>query len=532
MIVDNEERVRTRIKTLINWQDYDICVISEGADGAEALELLALHHVDILITEIRIPEVDGLSLIRKVSEKYPHIKCIILSGYSDFNYAQQAMHLGANHYLLKSSTTQEILESVLKLVNRIQRRNKQNAKLKLLHKGFNESFPLLKEKVLSKLILSEGISYEHLLNKLKIGGTSFSHPYFGLLRIQTDNINAPQECYDTGDADLLKYALKNISEETLSEVSTCGTFEDQDDIIVILNSPQKLDASQLLPFVIKLNENVRHYLKISISVGISGIDKPVNQLKNAHIQAADALDARIFAGPGKIINYEEEFKTTDSRGIESTYPIELEKLILQSVLSGKESNIKENIMLFQCFLNRERDFKDQVLKFTFNLYFSLYSLCVERNLSTNKIFKQNLNEITLKFTRSNIETIYEEILSIALLVGKQLNEKKSNHKLLESILEFIRQNYHKNISRDKVASEVYITPSYLSVLFKQQLNMSFLEFLHKIRLEKACELLKDSKKRVADIALQVGYNDEKYFFQVFKKYMKMTPKQFRNISNN
>ena len=120
------------------------------------------------------------------------------------------------------------------------------------------------------------------------------------------------------------------------------------------------------------------------------------------------------------------------------------------------------------------------------------------------------------------------MLKTAIQISELLNEKKQSNKLFESILDYIRHHYNKDIHRETVANEVFITPGYLSLLFKQQLKISFLDFLHKVRIEQACILLKDQSKRVADIALQVGYNDEKYFFQVFKKYMGMTPKQFRN----
>ncbi len=530
MIIDDEEHARNGIKSLINWQDYEISVIVEGCDGAEALELLETNHIDILITDIRMPEVDGFKLIKKVNEQYSHVKCIIMSGYNDFNYARQAIKIGANDYLLKPSSKQEILDSVLKLVHQIQVENKQHTHLNQLNKGFRESLPLLKENLLRNLVLSDDNSHEQLLNKLKISGLYFSNPFFSLVKIQIDNFYSHLNFYETYDIEMLKYGLKNISEETLSKVGSCGTFEEQDNIIVILNNAQKFDVSHLLHFVNELKENVEQYLQLSISVGISGLDKPINQLKTAYLQATNALDSKFFEGPGKVIDYEKELKNAES--LESTYPLELEKLILQSVLSREESNIKKNIKFFQLFLNKERSLKDKVVKFTFNLYFSLYHLCIERNLDLHEIFKQDLDYINLKLTRSNIEDIYEELLNTALLISKQLDKKKSTHKLLESALEFIRQNYDKNISRDSVASEVYITPGYLSLLFKQHLNMSFLDFLHKIRIEKACLLLNDPSKRVADIALEVGYNDEKYFFQVFKKYIGMTPKQFRNTSPN
>jgi two-component system response regulator YesN len=116
-------------------------------------------------------------------------------------------------------------------------------------------------------------------------------------------------------------------------------------------------------------------------------------------------------------------------------------------------------------------------------------------------------------------------------VSKQLTTKKNSNKLFENVLNYIKQNYTKNISREDVAREVYITPGYVSLLFKQEMKTSFLDYLHKIRIDTACEKLGDQSLRIGDVAHDVGYGDEKYFYQVFKKYMGMTPNQYRNNLN-
>ncbi|MNJ71281.1 HTH-type transcriptional regulator YesS [compost metagenome] len=113
-------------------------------------------------------------------------------------------------------------------------------------------------------------------------------------------------------------------------------------------------------------------------------------------------------------------------------------------------------------------------------------------------------------------------------MSEQLTTKKNSNKLFESVLSYIKQNYTKNISREDVAREVYITPGYVSLLFKQEMKTSFLDYLHKIRIDEACHKLTDQSLRIGDVAHEVGYSDEKYFFQVFKKYIGMTPNQYRN----
>lgn len=524
MVVDDEEHARTGIKSVIDWNEYGINIVAEACDGAEALELLDELHVDILLADIRMPEIDGLELIEIVNKTYPHIKSIIMSGFEEFDYAKQAMKLGANDYLVKPSRTQEIVDTVLRVTRVIQEEKEQAERLERLKEGFRESLPMVKEKALSKLIASEDASRNKLLNLLAIGGLVFPHRYFGIARIQIDHHQGDQ-ADDTVDFEWKKFSIINICEETFQPLCFCVAFEDQDDLVAILNSEESMDVSQVTTVVQQLKANVKKYLNLSISVALGSIDKTINQLHNANLHATHALDSRFFMGSGKVLNYEE---LPEEEPRESSYPIELEELIIQAISAGDHKKLTECIQLFRQILHSEITFKDRVLKPTFALFFALYRFCIEKGLEVDDIFGQNLNTFVQKFTRSDLDSIYSELLEIALSISKKFNEKKQNNQLLESAIDFIRENYNKDINRETVANAVYITPGYLSLLFKQHMKMNFLDYLHKVRMEQACELLKNPGLRIADIALNVGYNDEKYFFQVFKKYIGMTPKQYRN----
>ncbi|MBB3112371.1 two-component system response regulator YesN [Paenibacillus phyllosphaerae] len=527
MIVDDEERARYGVRTLIDWQEHGIRIVAEARDGVEALELLKEHQVDIVLTDIRMPEMDGLRLIEYLREHYPHIKSIIMSGYDDFNYAKKALTLGASDYLLKPSRRQEILGTVLKLTEEIYAANKQRMVMERLTAGFRESLPLLKDNALSRLVVAEDVPYGKLLGTLELSGLSFPEPYFGIGRIQIDQDAAKQSEYSTFENELLKYGLKNIAEETLSVAGTCAAFEDQDDIVVILNCDREQEVAHILPHMEQLRDNAKHYLKLSVSIAIGRVDKKIDQLRTTFLTATSALDTQFFMGPGKIINYEE---LLDVEPAESTYPIELEKMILHAVLTGEAATIRSNIELFRQTLLGEKHSKDLVMKFSFSLYFALYRLCIDKDLNVNDFFGHQLEEMTHKLAKSNVEHIHNELLQTALRIGEQLNDRKQGNKLLDNVLNYIRANYNQDINREIIANEVFITPGYVSSLFKQHLKMSFLDFLHQVRIEHACEFLKDPSRRIMDIAFEVGYSDEKYFFQVFKRYTGMTPKQFRNTT--
>ncbi|MGN7759914.1 response regulator [Paenibacillus sp. 22594] len=139
MIVDDEERAGEGIRTLLNWQSLGITIIAEAHDGAQALEQLCKFHVDILITDVRMPQIDGLTLIGKVRDTYPHIKSVIISGYNNFPYIQKAITLGVSDYLLKPSSRQEISDTILNIIAEIEYERRQADDFNRFKRGFREN---------------------------------------------------------------------------------------------------------------------------------------------------------------------------------------------------------------------------------------------------------------------------------------------------------------------------------------------------------------------------------------------------------
>ncbi|WNS44151.1 response regulator [Paenibacillus sp. MMS20-IR301] len=525
IIVDDEERARVGIRTLIDWQAHGISIVAEARDGQEALEILSSHPVDIMLTDIRMPQMDGLELISAVSAKYPHIKSVIMSGYDDFAYAQKAIRVGASNYLLKPSRRQEILNTILAITEQIRSEKLEITSLEHLRQGFRESLPLLKEKTLSQLILTESSSYSRLLANLKMNNLVFPYMMYGVILLRIDNFQQLHQKYLHEDTELLKYGLKNICEESLPESIVCTAFEHQDDIVLVLNTDDLLDHEELSGYIRIIQDNIASYLKFTVSAGIGSLDHNIQHLRRSFLEASQALNTRNYTGTGKIVEFSGEF---DDESSQSSYPLHEEQEVLKAVRSGSSEEITEMLSLFNVALQPETVSRDQVIKSSFALFFALYKLCIENNVNVNKVFGQNLTELIHVLSRSSLDNIFQSLLETALRVSEHLSSKKNSNKLLESAKLYIEQNYMKDINREIVAREIYITPGYLSLLFKQQLKISFTDYLHKVRIERACLLFKDPGMRIEDIALQSGYNDTKYFYQVFKKYKGITPNQFRS----
>lgn len=526
MLVDDEERARHGIRTLIDWETHGIRICGEARDGEEALQLLKNVHADILMTDIRMPVMDGLELIERVAEQYPSVRRIIMSGYDDFGYARKALAFGACEYLLKPSRTQEILEAVLKQAEAVREERNREELSEQLAAGFRESFPLLKERTLSRLILSSSPPYERLLSNLRLNGVAFPYHLFGVLVLEIDNFHSLQQRYSSEDIELFKYALKNIAEETLTPKLHCATFEHEDHIVVIVNTGELADSADLILWAETLQANVASHLKFSASVGIGSLEPGVAHLHVSYKQAIAALERRYFTGAEKIVTY---LAAEGDEPDQTSYPLAEEKAILHAVAAGDGEETILRLEEFNRALKPESTSKEHVLKSALALVFALYRFCIERNINTSEVFGKDLTRLSSIMSHSSLEAITVSLADFLNKIRGQLDEKKNSNKLLQAAVDFMKQNYRKDISRETVAREVFITPGYLSLLFKQELKTSFVECLHQIRTEKAAGLLKDRSLRISDIAYEVGYNDEKYFFQVFKKYTGMTPSQYRNM---
>ena len=197
-------------------------------------------------------------------------------------------------------------------------------------------------------------------------------------------------------------------------------------------------------------------------------------------------------------------------------------------MQGEETAIRDNLAVVLQSTSSRRTVKRPSIEFDFFLILRIVqALYREKRQRTSSVWSK-FNEHHTHAGKMSMDSIMQALIETALVVGEQLNSKKNGNKLFDAVLSYIQQNYQRDISRETVAREVFITPGYVSLLFKQQMQTSFLDYLHRIRIDHACRKFLDKGIRIADIAHEVGYQDEKYFFQVFKKYTGMTPNQYRN----
>jgi Response regulator containing CheY-like receiver domain and AraC-type DNA-binding domain len=469
VVIEDESKIRQGIVKLINEEFNNFNVIGEASNGLDGYELIKNTPAEIVITDIKMPKLDGIQMIKKLKEDGISKYYVILSGYADFNYAKEAITFGVREYLLKPITVDD-LRDVLNKIETEYNKNSINPNdvfysllvdgegdVRVLHKyikaekGFLVMF-YMKEKQPLEMFLPK----YYLMTQMKINYGNF---YILLLR----------------DEDNFLQTLSNIIKTIkLKERCICSYVKAED--------------------FSKLSEYygvIRRYLKWSISINEDIITEDVT--KNLKLEKLQ-------------------------------YPTAIEKQMIQAINHGKfnelEKVIYQFIEYFKDKLYHPGEILEAYLSFSTNLINSL-----------RYVYKYVLQDISQAVLLDNLLGCYtyEQLESWLIQLLKSILGKIENNNVsfvVYKALEIIHNEYNKEINLESVANRINVTSEYLSSLFSKEMNKSFLNYLTEYRINFAKEQLLEGKLKTVDIARNVGYTSEKYFFSVFKKVTGMSPGKY------
>lgn len=519
-IVDDEIDRIEAIKALIPWSDYKIEVCGEANNGMTAFELIKKLQPDIVISDIRMPIMDGLELFKKLKQENLKIKGIILSGYDDFEYAKKAINLNVIEYLLKPCKPEEILEAVVRASKMVEQELNSKNILESYKVRYDESLSQKRTELLKALVLGKNIKLEDIEKNIQMDNINKKNDkYFVIVIFSIDNKNKITDYKKVEElkSNIITLAKKQFIKETLVEA-----FENLEDIICIMFIDKSYYESNAL--LLNIN-NVKSEIGTSLTVGIGSLVKNIKDINKSYNLAVHALDASFFLGRNIVINLKDINPYTDMAGV---YPINEELDIINCLSTGNKEFLTPSVENFYNKLCAGRlPSKRFLQKITISFCSRIYKFSLDKNINVKGIFDSEL-EIFDKL--EEFETITElkiYICSVLNNVIDKIKEVSKKNVVIALAVEYITKNYNKEISLEVVSKELYISTGYLSLLFKQEMKVNFIDFISSYRIEKSKELLKDNKLKNYQVARQVGFNDEKYFSQLFKKHTGITPSQYR-----
>ena len=516
IIVDDEFDVRSRISQSIERIDSGFEIVGMFENGLDAFDGVVNLNPDLVITDIRMPFMTGIELIKKIRETKPLTKVIIITGFDEFDYAKQAIDLGVIGFLTKPVTTDDLSSIVKKAKEELDEEYYRNTSLANMEQFIKDSLPVIRENDLHRLVSLDNYTPQ-FAKKLEYDGISLNYKYFTVCVTDFDNENTDDiEKHEINLLSVKKYVSEGLQNHFFHE-----TFTKNDSIITIIKSNDEITTSQLEKCFEYTQMKTEKFLNFTLSVGISNIytEKKFKTMTN---EAMKALEHRNVMGGNEIYfisnieNFLSEAKIIDdSEYKELSYAIHFKSV-------DEAFNILEE-------LKKKIVSMDYRATYAFNISGVLnailkscdnFPLLYEEGVD----YHQKLLEMkTSDELFSWFETMIEKVKKIN---GEIISD--NIQKNLNKIINYIDSHYTDNdLSLELLAEKVDISVSYVSAILKKEKNTTFVKYLTTLRMEKAKELLKNPNMKIVDIAESIGFSEPYYFSHSFKKYQGVSPKEYR-----
>lgn len=514
MVVDDEPIVRRGIRESIDWAAHGVSIVAEAGDGETATRLVAEAMPDVVIADVRMPLCNGLEFAGRIRRRFPSVKVVILSGYADFQYAQQALRLGAEDYLLKPVGAEELVRLVVRLRD---------------------------EK-------------EHYTSVAPVDRSEVEDRVRALLAGRLDEIgNAPATTWadrwrdmEQEDQMVLLAEVDHPPVETGGDVSRTDMAVRFSDAVVRLLFDEGMLAARLAEGRIvglvshrqdvesatsKLCAEIRRIARdlsiASLTIGLSTARHGLEGLRASSAEARLAVRSKAYLGLGRTIPFHD---AVEIRSTPREYPMHLERRLTAALRAKQIDRLRSDIALAVGELRRERTPMEHVHQIALRLYFAGVRTLDEGGIATDTLYEgPDLPHLQIRECATFDEVSrwltarYEQL--DGLLASR--TEAGPPHFVTRAI-EYVEHNYDRSLTLREAAEAVYVTPNYLSHMFHEQTGRTFKEWLSRYRVDRARELLATTSLRTYEIAARVGYADYKYFSKTFKRLVGCSPGDYRN----
>lgn len=525
ILVDDEDQIRGRIARLIE-NNPDFIVVGKAGNGDDAYELVGQLKPDVVLTDIKMPFVDGIELAKLLKLDYPTIKVAFISGYDEFKYAQEAINLDVVSYLMKPLKSSDINQFLHVLKERLDDEYNRKYNEESALKRYRDSLPFIIDYQFNDLLFSSYVTEDQVHN-LQQHGLDVSRGVYlsGCLEIETKSIEielVSLEKLRTLTEELLQFYFKN--KPLVRQMIV------QNGVFFIIKSDDRNVIKDVDAFLYELLQSAEQYLSLRVRAGVSNIFETINQLPLAYKEAKQAIGYGKFLNTGRIVYISEvENKKTmnlalsldDITAIETTIKFGRDEEV-KAIFKARNAAIKED----------DADVLVDYEAYIVSLANIVIQYAHSMKADTTDIIAPGMLQTMMNLP--NLDSVFAWTEDIIFRLRKRNIEKNISRtqRILSQALNIIETRYYEpSLSLNQVCDEVEISISYLSMLFQRHHKMTFNKYLIQVRMEKAKELLISTQDKIIDIALQCGYHEVYYFSHSFKKYTNLSPKHFRDKNN-
>ncbi len=520
-VIDDISSVVEMITSRIDWASYGIEVAGTAGSGVDGLQLVAETRPDIVLTDIRMPRMDGLEMTDRILKLDPHCKVIILSGYTDFAYAQQAIRLGAFDFLKKPFSRSEIVKVVLKAKEEWEKEQHNLIEVQEMEKRLMMSMPLLRQEYLNTLV-HHRTNAEQAENRWRYFQIPLEPRQLVAMVVEIDRFEDNYAALPTHEVELIRFAMQNILEETIQTFTRGIVFREANNRhVCILNCNDPELASQIAD---RCCAHIAQYTRFTISIGIGLIADDLSQLRESYEQALNAFSYHFYTGGNGAFSFG-HIAGADKEPPRFT-PAAAQELLfaLRSGNRGKSSVLLAQL-LNDLFAGTPKP--DYVISVCYELAFMMLRVLseklpyeqvgeLERRIRGNKAAEPTMQELRLlldDICRKGCEWV-------------EMQRTSESEQIVRQSMQYIRDNLGQPLTVEQCARQANLSAGYFANVFKKIAGVTVQQFVTQERIERAKQMLIDDYQ-VQEIAEALSYEHRRYFSEVFKKTTGMTPSEFR-----
>lgn len=529
LLVDDEILVRDAIRKNIDWGKLDCELIGDCENGKQAVEFVKTHEVDIVLTDILMPYMDGMELSHFLHDNYPDILIVIFSGFGEFEYAKKAIQYNVSEYMLKPVTAMELTKVIENMKEKLDSRKKEQRKMESLtqvSQDYHKNANVIRSKALDCLVKCTR-EVQVSLDELERMGITFQAASY---RVAVFDIDTYSEMYQMDmdkqqESALMAFVLFNVGDEIVVREKAGVVYQEGNNRVCIIfaGNRTKEFSESIHRICHEIQKKVKEVIGLETSIGIGSWVRSTYELIYSYRLAAKAIDYRYLLGGNLLFDMEE--KKTDN----SIFLINDLETLTEAIKSGDRRLMEETLGQIETEIKSALVEKSYACIYLQQVIRAIGNTCQSLSEEPEKIIAQRetlLKAVTEQRMFSQAAALVEKY---AQEVFDELQELNSSSGQRQGMLamDYIQKNYMDPcLSLNSICSYLNISTSYFSTIFKEMTGETFIEVLTRVRMEKAKELLENTTMKNYEIAEKVGFSDPHYFGISFKKITGKTPTEY------
>ncbi|MCD7965830.1 MAG: response regulator [Clostridiaceae bacterium] len=531
ILVDDEEEVRKSIIKQIDWKSAGFQVVGDAENGEDALEKIEVLEPDVVLTDIRMPYMDGLTLAEKIRQRYPSTKVVIFSGYDDFEYAQKAIKLNVTEYILKPVNVEELTSILKRIKSNLDEEIEEKRNVSRLRENYRKSLPIIREQFFSDMVhrrLADDL-IESKLREYDIPITGARKWIIAAIDVEKSDDRSKKTLSLHEEEELIPISVMQIVREKLKSYCRFSLFQSTAEagMVVIAALDDDNTTTGLIDVLGDICKETKRILEVPVTIGIGHSVTGLSKIAGSYQSAVEALGYKAVVGSGITI-YINDMEPVGSGKLEFDNSDESD--FISAVKFGPNEKIEAVMVRISGKLESARVHYRQQQVYVFGVLNTVIQMIQQYDLNLEEILGGELEYLSVIDKLQKREEFGEWLLKTARKMNQAINQERdmTTRQVIQQARQYIMDNYQNpDLSVEMICRHLHMSPAYFSTMFKKETGQAYIAYLTEIRLNKAVELLNKTDDKTYVIASKVGYQEQNYFSYVFKKKFGVSPTKFR-----